>query len=179
MAPADEREGGLGPDRRRVGDSDAQLLRGVEAQEADAFAALHGRYVRAVYGLALRRLHDVDDAEAATRRAFAAIWREATTDASERGDAVRWLFTVARNAIGGCEPGSGSTADDGWPAFYVHVGVAELPEQERIPLELAYWGGRRPNEIADLLGLPVGTVETRTRSALVRLAAWLEELCDR
>jgi RNA polymerase sigma-70 factor (ECF subfamily) len=178
MAPADEREGGRGPDLERVGDSDAQLLRGVAAQEPDAFAILHGRYVRAVYGLALRRLHDVDDAEAATRRAFAAMWRDATTDPPECGDAVRWLFTVARDAIGGngrSEPDSGSMADDGWLAFCIHAAVAELPEQERMPLELAYWGGRRPKEIADLLGLPLSTVETRTRSALVRLATRLEE----
>ena len=67
-------------------------------------------------------------------------------------------------------------AEDGWLAFRVHAAVAELPEQERVPLELAYWGGRSQSEIAELLGLPLGTVKTRTRSALARLAVRLEGL---
>lgn len=58
----------------------------------------------------------------------------------------------------------------------MHAEVAELPERERVPLELAYWGGRSQREIAELLDLPLGTVKTRTRSALARLASQLEEL---
>jgi RNA polymerase sigma-70 factor, ECF subfamily len=54
--------------------------------------------------------------------------------------------------------------------------VAGLPEQERVPLELAYWGGRSRSEIAELLGLPLGTVTIRTRSALAHLAVRLEGL---
>ena len=67
-------------------------------------------------------------------------------------------------------------AEDGWLAFRVHAAVGELPEPERVPLELAYWGGRSRSEIAELLDLPVGTVETRTRSALSRLVVRLEGL---
>jgi DNA-directed RNA polymerase specialized sigma24 family protein len=98
-----------------------------------------------------------------------------TTYVDERGDSARWLFTVAQNAIvdhASPEP----VADDGWPAFRVHAAVADLPGREGVPLELADREGRGRSEIAELLGLPLGTVETRTRSALARLAVRLEGL---
>ena len=52
--------------------------------------------------------------------------------------------------------------------------LAELPEHERRLIELAYWGELSQSEIAQFLGVPLGTVKTRTRSALARLADVLE-----
>jgi RNA polymerase sigma-70 factor (ECF subfamily) len=49
-----------------------------------------------------------------------------------------------------------------------------LPEQERSLVELAYWSGLSQSEIAEYVGLPLGTVKTRTRAALRRLADELE-----
>ena len=56
----------------------------------------------------------------------------------------------------------------------MHRALAELPEQERKLIELAYWGGLSQSEIAEFLDIPLGTVKTRTRSALSRLADVLE-----
>jgi len=83
---------------------------------------------------------------------------------------------LCRIALAAHEPGPESAAEAGWLAFRVQAAVAELPERERLPLELAYWGGRSQSEIAQLLDLPLGTVKTRTRSALARLAVQLEQL---
>ena len=198
MAPvADEPEDGVRPDVHLVADSDGELLCRIAERDHEAFAILYRQYVRPVYGLALRRLRDRERATDATQRAFAAIWRSAATYAPERGGGARWLFTVARSAIGdhegrarsaqpgvsaeapevaSPEPGAESVVEDGWLAFRVHAAVGELPEPERVPLELAYWGGRSRSEIAELLDLPAGTVETRTRSALARLVVRLEGL---
>src|SRR4051812_45035603 len=151
MAPAaDEPEHDVRADAL-VADSDGELLRRIAEQDLDAFEILYRRYARSVYGLALRRLHDRGRAEGATRQVFAAVWRSAATYVPEYGDGARWLFTVARNAIvdhAPRHPGPESVADEGWPAFRVHAAVAELPEPERVPLELAYWGGRSQSEIA-------------------------------
>lgn len=155
----------------RVRDSDGELLSRIAERDLEAFQILHRRYARAVYGLALRRLRVRESAEDATRRAFAAIWRSAPTEVPERGGGARWLFTVAESAI--ADDASAPDEDD-WLAFRVHAAVAELPEQERVPLELVYWGGCSRGEIAEQLGLPLGTIETRIRSALVRLATSLE-----
>ena len=56
----------------------------------------------------------------------------------------------------------------------MHRALETLPEQERSLVELAYWSGLSQSEIADYVDLPLGTVKTRTRSALRRLADELE-----
>jgi RNA polymerase sigma-70 factor, ECF subfamily len=184
MGPAaDESEDDVRPELHSVAESDGELLCRIAEQDIEAFAILYRRYARTLYGLALRRLRDREQAEDATRRTFVAIWRAATTYAAERDRDTRWLFTVARNAIAddvaSREPGLESVAEDGWLTFRVHAAVAELPEPERLPLELAYWGGRSQREIAEQLGLPLGTVETRTRSALAHLAVRLADSDER
>jgi RNA polymerase sigma-70 factor (ECF subfamily) len=151
-------------------ESDDELLRRIAERDLGAFRILYSRYARPIYGVALRRLGDRAEAEAATGRALAAIRRAAATYVPGDGGAAPWLFAVVRGAID-----EHAADEEGWPAFRVHAAVAELPEQERAPVELAYWEGRSPGEIAELLGLPLGTVETRTRSALAHLAVRLGE----
>jgi RNA polymerase sigma-70 factor (ECF subfamily) len=78
--------------------SDAELLARVGDRDREAFELLYGRYIRSVFGLALRRLGDRGHAEDAAQEAFTAIWRSASTYRPERGAAGGWLYTVARNA---------------------------------------------------------------------------------
>jgi RNA polymerase sigma-70 factor (ECF subfamily) len=163
-------------DLDRGADPDAELLRGIGRRDHEAFERLYRRYVRPVYGLALRRLADREAAADAVRRTFAAIWSSAAADVPEGAGGARWIFTVACTEID--DAGVRPPAEDGWPAFRVHAAVSGLPEDERTALELAYWSDRSRGEIATLLGVPVDVVETRTRSALARLAARLEGLDD-
>jgi len=58
----------------------------------------------------------------------------------------------------------------------VHRALEQIPETERSVIELAYWSQLSQSEIAEFLGIPLGTVKTRTRSGLKRLAEELEEL---
>ena len=172
--------------------SDAELLARVGERDREAFEILYGRYVRPVFGLALRRLGDRGHAEDAVQEAFAAIWRSASTYRPERGAAGGWLYTVARNAIvdrlrcngpavdaelpelASAEPGPAQRAEDSDVAWRVHRALEELPEKEREVLELAYWSEMSQSEVAEYLHIPLGTVKTRTRSALSRLAGILE-----
>jgi len=56
----------------------------------------------------------------------------------------------------------------------VHRAVVQLPTNQRAVIELAYWKGLSQSEIAAALEIPLGTVKTRTRRALSRLADMLD-----
>jgi RNA polymerase sigma-70 factor (ECF subfamily) len=62
-----------------------------------------------------------------------------------------------------------------WTSWRVHRALESLPEHERPVIDLAYYSGLSQTEIADFLQIPLGTVKTRTRSALARLADELED----
>jgi RNA polymerase sigma-70 factor, ECF subfamily len=172
--------------------TDAELLRLVGTGDRFAFEEIHRRYARSVLGIALRRLGDRERAEDVTQDTFASVWRSARRYDPARGAAASWLYTVARNAIvdglrrtpePAAEPPDSSTPEAGpperaeasWLTWRVHRALEGLPDHERPVIELAYYGGLSQSEIADYLSLPLGTVKTRTRSALTRLADELEE----
>ena len=73
------------------------------------------------------------------------------------------------------DPGPADVAESEWVSWRVHRALETLPEHERTLVELAYWSGLSQSEIAEYVGLPLGTVKTRTRAALRRLA---DELGD-
>lgn len=173
--------------------NDAELIRLVAGGDSDAFEELHRRYARSVLGIALRRIGDRGRAEDATQETFASIWRSANRYDPARGAPTSWLYTVARNAIvdglrrspeptvddppeiATPEPGPDAAAESEWLAWRVHRALETLPSEERTLVELAYWGGLSQSEIAEYVGAPLGTVKTRTRSALRRLADELED----
>jgi len=172
--------------------ADDLLLERIAARDRASFEELYRRYARPVLGMALRRLGDRGRAEDATQDIFAAVWRSAGSYDRARGPGAPWLYTVARNVIidrlrrspeptaadapelASGEAGPADRAEADWVAWRVHGALAALPEHERPVIELAYYGGLSQSEIADFLQLPLGTVKTRTRSALARLADELE-----
>jgi RNA polymerase sigma-70 factor, ECF subfamily len=171
--------------------TDAELLVRVAERDREAFELLYHRYVRSVMGIALRRLRDRGRAEDAVQETFASVWRSAASYRPERGPAAPWLYAVARNAIvdrlraraeqpaeapdtASSEAGPLERAESSYVSWRVHRALEELPEKEREVLELAYWSGLSQSEVAEYLHIPLGTVKTRTRSALSRLAGVLE-----
>jgi len=172
--------------------SDGELI--VRSADGDrgAFEVLYRRYARPVFGLALRRLGDRGRAEDAVQETFASIWRAARSYKPERGPGAPWLYAVARNAITdrgrartetpaeipdepSGDAGPAERAEAGWTSWRIHRALEELNDNERSVVELAYWSGLSQSEIAEFLGIPLGTVKTRTRAALARLATLLEE----
>ncbi len=171
--------------------SDGDLIRRVARRDASAFEALYRRYARPVFGLALRRLGERMNAEDAVQETFAAIWRSARTYRQDRGAGAPWLYAVARNAIvdrsrsrseppgegpelPSDEPTPAERAETSYTSWRVHRALETLPENEREVIELAYYGDLSQSEVADFLDIPLGTVKTRTRSGLGRLADQLE-----
>ena len=171
--------------------SDTELLLRVAGRDRDAFEVLYRRYIRSVFGLALQRLRDRERAEDATQETFAAVWRSAGSYKPERGPAAPWLYAIARNAVvdrlrsrddmpveppdmTSDEPGPAERAESSYVSWRVHRALETLPVREREVVELAYWSGLSQSEVASFLDIPLGTVKTRTRSALAHLADVLE-----
>lgn len=171
--------------------TDGDLIRLVARRDANAFETLYHRFARPVFGLALRRLGDRMRAEDAVQETFAAVWRSARTYKPDRGAGAPWLYAVARNAIvdrsrsrseppgespelPSTEPGPEERAEASYVSWRVHRALESLNQNERDVIELAYYGGLSQSEVADFLGIPLGTVKTRTRAALGRLADLLE-----
>jgi RNA polymerase sigma-70 factor (ECF subfamily) len=116
------------------------------------------------------------------------VWRSARRYEPSRGAAASWIFTIARNAsrdalrrrrpvspsevpdVADSGPGPADQALGRMQAFEVHAAVAALPDGSRELVELAYYDGLSQSEIAARTGIPLGTVKTRTRAALARLA---------
>ena len=171
--------------------SDTELLVRVAKRDREAFEVLYRRYIRSVFGLALQRLRERQRAEDATQETFAAVWRSAGSYKPERGPAAPWLYAIARNAVvdrlrarddmpveppdmTSDEPGPAERAESSYVSWRVHRALETLPVREREVVELAYWSGLSQSEVASFLDIPLGTVKTRTRSALAHLADVLE-----
>ena len=172
--------------------TDGTLIERVAAHQREAFEELYGRYARPVLGLALRRLGDRGCAEDSVQEVFAAVWRSASSYDRTRGPGGAWLYTIARNSIVDAQrrrpaptmadppevvstsPTPDEEAEASWNAWRVHRALEALPEHERAVIDLAYFSGLSQSEIAGFLQIPLGTVKTRTRSGLARLADALE-----
>jgi RNA polymerase sigma-70 factor (ECF subfamily) len=179
-------------DLTRIQLTDGELIRMTGEGDSLAFDQLYHRFAGRIFGWAFQRLRDRGSAEEATQETFTAIWRSASSYRPERGPGGAWLFAVARNAIvdqtrrrvptpaelpdsASEEAGPSERAESAWASQLVHQAVAGLPEELGTLIELAYWRCLSQSEIATRLGVPIGTVKTRTRTALARLADSLDE----
>jgi RNA polymerase sigma factor (sigma-70 family) len=182
----------LGGERDMKGDavetSDESLLARVASGDEDALGRLYDRFGRVAYGLALRVLRDERLAEDAVQDAFVAVWRQAASFRPERANARTWVLTfVHRRAVDlvrreerrraeplapESEPAGGSAAEVAElreRREAVQRALAQLPEEQRRPIELAYYGGFSQSELADRLGEPLGTIKSRMFAGLKQL----------
>ena len=170
--------------------ADNDLLRAVARGDESALAAIYDRYRLILFGLILRILNDRQDAEDVLQEVFLQVWRRAGDFDEARGRAFTWLVTIARSraldrlrAAGSrtrrAEEAAQEPADEVGDAALdalnaeksamVRNALAELTEEQRKVLLLAYFEGLTQTEIAERLGDPLGTVKTRIRSGLIRL----------
>jgi RNA polymerase sigma factor (sigma-70 family) len=174
--------------------SDDGLLALVARGDEEALAALYDRYSGVAYAVALRVVRDSGLAQDAVQEAFLAAWRTAVGFNPARGTASTWLLTlVHRRAVDivrreqrrRTEPLGDDAADTGGAVDEdavirdrrraVQEALAQLSPEQRQALELAYYGGLTQSELADQLGLPLGTVKSRMFAALARLRDLLGE----
>jgi RNA polymerase sigma factor (sigma-70 family) len=178
---------------------DEDLLAACAEGDEQALGSLYDRFGKPAYGLALRVVRDPALAEDAVQEAFLAVWRQAAGFDRSRGKASTWIFTlVHRRAVdlvrrqtninalpdrlAATSPQAvvaGSADDDvvlRETRSEVQSALATLSTADREVLDLAYWGGLTQSEIATTLGIPPGTVKSRTFTALTRLREALSQV---
>jgi len=162
--------------------------------DEQALAELYDRFGRVAYGIAVRVVRDASLAEDAVQDAFMTAWRTAAAFDPARGKASTWLLTlVHRRAVDVVrreERRRGDPLDDAPIASgdatdesvevreerrRVQAALAQLPPDQREALELAYYGGLTQTELAERLGVPLGTIKSRMFTALSRLRDLLGE----
>jgi RNA polymerase sigma-70 factor (ECF subfamily) len=182
--------------------SDEQLMDQLAGQEevGAALSALYDRYSRTVFGVGVKLLGDRSSAEELVQEVFLKVWRSSHTFDSSRGSFSTWLYRVTRNlasdyyrkrtrrvdlvsdkdpfvsATRDSSPGPQEIVDDSWLSWRISRALEELDAPHREVIELAYYQGLSQREISRRTGVALGTVKTRTTSALKRLR---EGIADR
>jgi RNA polymerase sigma-70 factor, ECF subfamily len=168
-----------------------RLLARVAQGERGAMDDLFSAYGRLAYGIALRVLRDPGLAEDAVQDAFVSIWKSAASYRAGLASESAWIvMLVHRRAVDIVRRSERRPTElalydehaaddlafaDPYEAARVRAALAQLSEAERECLELAYYGGFTQTEIAGRIGVPVGTVKTRTMRGLGRLRDLLGE----
>ncbi|HEX8068164.1 MAG TPA: sigma-70 family RNA polymerase sigma factor [Thermoleophilaceae bacterium] len=174
----------------------APLLKDLRsARGEETMRALYRTYGGELYGFALNCLGDRGLAEEVVQDVFTRVWRHAERYDPERASFRTWIYGIARNAIIDLErrrsvrPGLAPRDDAGLDApvseesierallgWQVSAALARLTPEHRQVIRLAHFQGMRLREIADQLGLPLGTVKSRISYALRGLRLALEEM---
>jgi RNA polymerase sigma-70 factor (ECF subfamily) len=179
---------------------DQTLLRLIVNARAEALSELYDRYSRLVFSLALNSVGDAATAEEITQDVFLRVWQRARQYRADRGKVSTWLTGITRNraidqlrrrgsrpeqhsvAWTDIPPGAEPTVDSPERAAQlamdrerVQAAIAQLPHEQKQVLALAYFQGLTQKQMAEALGLPLGTVKTRIRLGMQKLREALQE----
>jgi RNA polymerase sigma-70 factor (ECF subfamily) len=167
------------------------LLRDVADGDRGAFAQVYDRISARVLGLVTRVLRDRAQSEEVTQEVFLEIWQQAAKFDANRGSGMSWVLTMAhRRAIDRIRASQKShdrdlkigirdfesDVDDVAHSVEIRVenervkhAMSRLTPLQREAVVLAYYGGYTHSEMAQVLGIPLGTVKTRLRDGMIRL----------
>lgn len=165
----------------------------LKAKDEHSFSYLYDNYSGALYSIVLQILPDRELASDVLQEVFVNIWRKIETYDNTKGRLFTWMLNVARNLaidmvrskayqnskknqpIGDTSHNDNSgTVTQNVDNIGLKKVVGQLKNEHRVLIDLAYFKGYTHEEIAEMQGLPLGTVKTRIRSALTQLRSYLK-----
>jgi RNA polymerase sigma-70 factor (ECF subfamily) len=173
--------------------SDQELLARICQEDHQALGVLYDRYARLVFSIGMNILQDEGETEEMTQDVFVSVWRNAGTYRPDRAKVSTWVASIAHHraidivrrrnrntemlakiaaeALRSPQSwdGPATGAERSWERERVRAALAELPEDQRQALLLAYFRGLSHTEIARALDQPLGTVKTRIRLGVQKL----------
>lgn len=176
--------------------SDTELLHAIAGGDEAALSFLYDRYRLILFGLLMRVLKSREEAEDVLQEVFLQVWRRAADFNEQRGRPFTWLVTVARSraidrlrSLAARERVAVASATDSPETFsdaitdafsserrgLINKALAQLPDEQKRALMLAYFEGLTQSEIAKRLGAPLGTVKTRMRAGMIKLRELLAD----
>ena len=171
---------------------DGALLRAVATRDKDAFQQLYARHSPLLFSLAVKILSDRTEAEDVLQETFVQVWNTAVSFDEQRGKPLGWFIMLTRSraidrlrsrktrarlaeSVGKEETQITTSTTPAGDAVTseaqrtVRDALGKLPDDQRVPIEMAYFGGLTQFEIAQKLSQPLGTVKTRIRTGMIRL----------
>lgn len=174
--------------------AETDLVRRLRAGDDAAFSQLYARYGRLVHSIAMRLMGDHHDAEDVTQQVFVSAWRSRESLKQDAGSLAGWLATITRRRCADLAAGRARATQTEEAAATVmmlptpadparaieEITVAHtletLGEPRSTIVRMAVVEDRRHEDIAQALGVPLGTVKSHVRRGLLQLRSRLEEV---
>lgn len=174
--------------------TESELVSLLKNKDQQAYSYLYDNYAAALYGVVMKVINKEESAKDLLQEIFIKIWRNIDSYDATKGRLYTWMLNIARNAAIDVLRSSGFNQDKKISELEnnVHVDTAALStsiktdhmglkqivnglkEEYRQIIDLAYFKGYTQEEIAKELNIPIGTVKTRSRSALIQLKSLMK-----
>ena len=174
--------------------SEEELVALLQARDQKAFSYLYDNYSAALNGIIYRIVEDRELSEDILQEAFIRIWNNFSNYDSTKGRLFTWMLNITRNLtidtlrskgykklgkISGDENSVSNYTDDSkiaerFDAMGLRKQLVNLKPEQRSIIDLAYFNGYTQDEISKEMGIPLGTVKTRMRAAIMELRKILQ-----
>ena len=174
--------------------SEEELIHLLKNRDQTAFSYLYDNYSGALFGIIYKMLEDRELAEDVLQEAFVKIWNNFIHYDSSKGRLFTWMINLTRNLTIDTLRSKGykksrkisrdensvsnyqdkNSAPDKFDTIGIRKQVANLKPEQKSIIDLAYFSGYTQEEISKEIGIPLGTVKTRMRSAILELRKMLE-----
>jgi RNA polymerase sigma factor (sigma-70 family) len=173
--------------------SEEELVAALQGRNQQAFSYLYDNYAGALNGVITKLVEDRELAEDILQEVFVKIWNNFSSYDATKGRLFTWMINITRNLTidtlrsKGYKKQQKISSDENSVSNYAESGAVEkfdtlgirkqlvnLKPEQKVIIDLAYFNGYTQDEISKEMGIPLGTVKTRMRSAILELRKLLQ-----